>query len=150
MEPSGRFLYYRFLHRARESIVNYPTARLLRICCLGAALWGAAPGQSRANSTIRWRELGSPARSAHVVVWDRRHERAILLGGQLNAPMPGVWQMLPQPRPHWELLATSGVEPVPRAGSCAVYDSAGDRVLVFRGAGVQPGVGSGELWELSL
>ena len=101
---------------------------------------------------VQWRELGPPARSGAAMVWDSRRGRALLFGGDgaFGVPYPGTWQFLRAPRPHWEPLATTLDGPPARTGMCAVYDSVGDRVLLFGGRGPYGDFGTNELWQLRL
>jgi hypothetical protein len=86
------------------------------------------------------------------MVWDSRRGRALLFGGdgEFRVPYPGSWQFLRTPRPHWEPLTTTPDGPPPRTGMCAVYDSVGDRVLLFGGRGAFGDPGTNELWQLRL
>ena len=86
------------------------------------------------------------------MVWDSRRGRALLFGGDgtFGVPYPGSWQFLRTPRPHWEPLATTPDGPPARTGMCAVYDSLGDRVLLFGGRGAYGDPGTNELWQLRL
>ena len=114
----------------------------------------ASPGVSAQVSepTVRWRELGSPARTDHVMVWDSRRGRALMFGGdgEFATRFHGAWQTLSTPRRHWEPLVLRDEGPFPRSGCAAVYDSLLDRVLVFGGSRTDGDFGSSELWELKL
>ena len=86
------------------------------------------------------------------MVWDSRRGRALLFGGDgaFATPYGSPWQFLRTPRPHWEPLATTPDGPPARTGMSAVYDSAGDRVLLFGGRGAFNDPGTNELWQLRL
>ena len=105
-----------------------------------------------AQPQVQWRELGAPARSDGAMVWDSRRGRALLFGGDgaFWVPYRSPWQFLRSPRPHWEPLATTPDGPPLRSGMCAVYDSVGDRVLLFGGRVTLDESGTDELWQLRL
>lgn len=110
-----------------------------------------APMPAVASPAVQWRELRTPMRAMHSMVWDSRRHRALMFGGvgdfeNLKA-YPGVWQLVSGAAPHWEPFDVAGGGPPPRSGMCAVYDSLRDRVLVFGGLDA---FGSNELWQLSL
>src|SRR5689334_24467799 len=86
------------------------------------------------------------------MVWDSRRGRALLFGGDgaFGVPYASPWQFLRTPRPHWEPLATTPDGPPLRSGMCAVYDSVGDRVLLFGGRLAYGDYGTNELWQLRL
>ena len=107
---------------------------------------------AHAQPQVQWRELGPPARSDAAMVWDSRRGRALLFGGDgaFGVPFAGSWQFLRTPRPHWEPLPTPPDGPPLRSGISAVYDSVGDRVLLFGGRASNDETGSNELWQLRL
>ena len=86
------------------------------------------------------------ARSGHRAIWDPRRDRMVVSGGYnyLGGPPPGgeIWA-LALDRPEWTLLAPVGTPPGSMEMHTAVYDPAGDRMLVFGGSN-----GSNDLWEL--
>ena len=107
-----------------------------------------------AQPAVQWREIGAPARSMHAMVWDSHRERALLVGGDLDAVQGtvarNVWELVRDERPRWRLVATLGEGPLGRSGCSAIYDVQRDRVLVFGGRGDYPNNGTNELWSLSL
>ena len=124
-------------------------------CVLLSALLAASAFHARpaaAQPQVAWRELGAPARADGAMVWDSRRGRALLFGGDgaFATPYASPWQFLRTPRPHWEPLVTTPDGPPLRSGVSAVYDSVGDRVLLFGGRPGFGDVGTNELWQLRL
>jgi hypothetical protein len=100
-----------------------------------AVVQSPEPLASTATLDATWRELGPPARTAHVLVLDTRRHRLLLLGG-LGAEDPegSVWSCS-LAGDDWSQIA---VLPWPTLGvwggsavRAAVYDSLRDRLLVM-------------------
>ncbi len=93
-------------------------------------------------------EPGPLPRYAACFVRDSRRDRMLMMfGSRWTGVLGDLWQLVLQPAPTWiQVPASAG--PAPMSGAVAVYDSVGDRVLVFGGAN-----GSGlsdALWMLDL
>jgi len=117
---------------------------------------------------IRWADLDAPTewnhqpvgdgglapRSGSAYVYDARNDRIVLVGGGNASELYGdVWELpLAAQNPTWAPLKTSG--PIdPRVPAAAVYDSLGDRMLVFGGLRTDPVLGNvatSDVWALSL
>src|SRR5262252_1313939 len=113
-------------------------AAMSRAAVIATLLFNANPPmRAAATPAVQWRELRTPMRSMHTMVWDSRRQRALMFGGvgdfENLTPYPGVWQLVSGAAPHWEPFDVAGGGPPPRSGMCAVYDSLRDRVLVFGG-----------------
>ncbi len=81
--------------------------------------------------------LPSPgARSGHAALYDSRRDRLIVLGGSYSSADSASWFFRPEGDPHWDALGSQGA-PYPGFygdhSQCTVYDSLGDRVLMFDG-----------------
>ncbi len=80
-----------------------------------------------------------PGRYQHTAVYDSRRERMLVWGGgSLSIPdMRVVWELdLAPATPAWRALASAVTAtglPIQRYTHAAVYDSTGDRMLVFGG-----------------
>ena len=92
---------------------------------------------------------GPPPVRSCAAAWDG--DRMLVFGGWDGVtPTNGVWALTPGPAPAWERLcdATScGTPPTARRAAQAIYDPAGDRMLVFGGLDTQY---RDDLWELRL
>ena len=79
---------------------------------------------------------GPPPVRSCAATWDG--DRMLVFGGWDGVtPTNGVWALTPGPAPAWERLcdATScGTPPTARRAAQAIYDPAGDRMLVVRRA----------------
>jgi hypothetical protein len=114
--------------------------------------------------SLTWTQLqptGSlpPAHHQHTAVYDSRRDRMLVFGGNVawGADARETWELnLAVNPPAWTLLApTVSAEwlPAPRAMHAAVYDSTGDRMLVY--GGLMPSLGGWgsplplkDLWSL--
>ncbi|MBP7934694.1 MAG: hypothetical protein KA354_08620 [Phycisphaerae bacterium] len=84
--------------------------------------------------------VSPPARGQAAVVFDSLRQRMIVLGGLRYVAsscgsgtytgLDDVWVL---ENGVWRELATTGDRPGPRRGAAAVYDAAGDRVILFGG-----------------
>ncbi|HVP57291.1 MAG TPA: kelch repeat-containing protein, partial [bacterium] len=72
-----------------------------------------------------------PARSSHVMVCDSRDNRLVLYGGIGETGLSDTWQFSFESR-SWSEITTLGAEV--RIGATAIYDPAGDRLVVFGGS----------------
>ncbi|MPZ13539.1 MAG: hypothetical protein GEU73_03805 [Chloroflexi bacterium] len=93
-------------------------------------------------------ESSSPAsREEHTAVWDPRREQMLVFGGARDSrTLDDLWSF----RPHsgtWTRLQPEGPTPPDRFRHAAVWDPAGDRMLVFGGYGDGvPGRYLNDLW----
>lgn len=124
-------------------------ARCLFSCVV---LLAAVPAAHAQEPAFRWRELAPPARASHAIVWDSRRDRALMIGGEvtIESSADGVWELVREGQPRWRILPALGAGPRGRSGCSAVYDSLGDRVLVYGGRVDWARRGTSELWALSL
>ncbi len=131
-------MFHKVLHAALASV-------LLASLCPGPSRAGGLP------SGLAWHEIGSPTRAAHSMVWDARRQRALIIGGvdRHVASQSGVWELVLLPRPHWREIVPENAGPLPRNSFSAVYDSTGDRILLFGGQR-DLSFGANDLWELPL
>jgi hypothetical protein len=91
-----------------------------------------------------------PSRSGATLTYDSFRKRLVLFGGlhtsdSGHAYLNDVW-VAPPSGAGWTLLAVSGTPPPPRAGHVALYDPAGDRLIVCGGTNDGPDLG--DVWEL--
>jgi hypothetical protein len=89
------------------------------------------------------------ARDGHLMVYDSTHDRMVVFGGldADNNAQNDVWTLSLGASPAWTKLSPLGPPPPPRYGAAGVYDSAGDRLVIFGGIG---DVVLGDVWALSL
>lgn len=95
-----------------------------------------------------------PVHAQHTAVFDSRRDRMLVFGGQVawNADERDVWELnLAATPPAWSLLTpTHSAQwlPMKRFLHAAVYDSTGDRMLVY--GGLLPPIGPiGNPWPIS-
>jgi hypothetical protein len=87
----------------------------------------------------RWTQIAPPgpkpvARNGAAAVYDPVRERMVVYGGWSGTSYLGdVWALALSGLPSWTALAPSGTAPSPRRETAAVYDPAGDRMVVFGG-----------------
>lgn len=102
-----------------------------------------------------WTELspqGTPAaaRYGHSAIYDPPRDRMIVFAG-VNGSTFGddneVWALALSGTPAWTRILTQGPLPYPRDFHTAIYDPAGDRMIVFGG---QYGILLNDVWALSL
>lgn len=75
------------------------------------------------------------ARAAHAAVFDSRQNRMLIFGGSSTTQqsLGDTWQLALDDQPTWKRLRPEGVGPRERWGHTAVYDSLGNRMLIFGG-----------------
>lgn len=91
------------------------------------------------------------ARSGQSGIYDPVRDRVIIFGGDPGSGSPllnDVWALSLQGAGAWTQITPGGTPPQGRWGHTAVYDAAGDRMLVFGGS--TSGGATNELWSLSL
>jgi hypothetical protein len=91
------------------------------------------------------------ARNQSNAVYDSRRHRVVLFGGSssLSCTLNEVWALSFDGTPQWTHLAPLGAPPAPRGAAGAVYDSLGDRMLVFGGSAGCQFNPQNDVWELS-
>ena len=110
--------------------------------------WPLAPGQS---PRPLFAEGTAPSpRHATSAIFDPVRDRMILYGGVTAAPevVGEVWELALSGTPTWTQIATRGGPPVARQAHSAVYDAAGDAMIVF--GGLNKTVWRNDVWRLSL
>ena len=92
---------------------------------------------------------GPGARWGHSTTYDSIHNRMIVFGGRdVTGPLAETWTLSLGATPTWTRIDGGGLQPLPREGHSAVYDPAGDRMVVFGGSvGSSP---ADDTWQLSL
>jgi len=82
------------------------------------------------------------SRFGHTAIYDSTNLRMVVFGGGLGSSTPApcendLWVLQNANgvggNPSWKVQATSGISPLPRFGHTAVYDSAGNNMIVFGG-----------------
>jgi len=99
-----------------------------------------------ATDTLKWKQRSpsgsAPERQNHRAVLDSRRDRILTFGGTdymehiengWSGPFNTVHQLTLSDT-MWSQLSPSGTPPTPREYSAAVYDSVGDRMVIFGGS----------------
>ncbi len=74
------------------------------------------------------------ARARSVLVYDSRRDRMLLTGGSsFGSYLNDLWHLSLAGTPQWTQIMTSGTPYAAAYGFSAVYDSIGDRLIVFGG-----------------
>jgi hypothetical protein len=91
-----------------------------------------------------------PVRAAPSAIYDPLRDRMVIFGG--NDPhgyRNDVWALSLESGGMWVQLQPAGISPSSRNGHIAVYDSLGDRMIIFGGID-STGVQRNDTWALSL
>lgn len=97
--------------------------------------------------TSPWSPVPPPALWVHSTIYDPIRDRLVVFGGQGYAGSTNdVWAFHLSGIPHWTQLSPSGPSPSPRSFHTAIYDSLGDRMIVFGG---NDGASVNDVWALS-
>jgi hypothetical protein len=133
----------------------YDAERDQLVLCAGR---GAA-GQALADAwvlplggSLEWSALSTPgtapsARYGPAHAFDASRDRLLMFGGgEATAWLADGWELTLSGTPAWRALASSGVTPAARREASAVFDVAGDRMLMFGGSSYATRLG--DLWEL--
>jgi galactose oxidase-like protein len=76
-----------------------------------------------------------PPRDFGRGIFDPVRRRLVLFGGAVNGvPRADLWELTLDEGPAWHQITTVGLSPSARWGHTAVYDSQGDRMIVFAGS----------------
>ncbi len=101
-----------------------------------------------------WMELlpsGDPpaGRYRHKMAYDPERDHMLVFGGyDGTAVRNDAWLLDLSGDPTWQLVTPEGAAPVPRFGHTAIYDSAGERMVVFAGSDGLHALG--DAWALTL
>jgi len=100
-----------------------------------------------------WTQLspsGTPpsARFGHSAIYDPIRDRMIVFGGGATlGPTAEVWALTLSATPSWTQLTPAGPPPPVRSDHSAIYDPAGDRMIIFGGTS---GDKKNDVWALTL
>jgi hypothetical protein len=89
--------------------------------------------------TIAWKRIAAggpqpPARRLSSMVYCSERQSMVVFGGYGYAYYNDAWELrLESGGEYWEQLSISGSTPIARDGHVAVYDPAGNRMIVFAG-----------------
>ncbi len=122
-------------------------------------LFGGYDGQFLADvwslsltGTPTWTRLdpaGTPPLGRNHMQWayDSNRDRLVVFGGFDGRSLLGdLWTLDLAETPAWARLTLSGFSPAPRREGVAIYDPAGDRMVIFGGL---TGWNLGDTWTLS-
>ena len=87
-------------------------------------------------------------RFAHSVIYQPGRDRVILFGGFDGSFRNDVWALSLSGTPSWTPVTAAGTPPAGRWAHVAIYDPAGERMIVF--GGYDGSAARNDVWELSL
>jgi hypothetical protein len=91
-------------------------------------------------------------RTFHAAAYDPVRQATLVFGGTDNSvgDLNDLWELPSMNPATWQQLSPTGTPPLPRGGASAIYDVAGQRLLVFGGAGLVSGstVRFNDTWQL--
>jgi hypothetical protein len=112
------------------------------------ALLRGLPAAQMDTGPNAWNPVPPPARWAHSMIYDSIRDRLLVFGGQgYSGWNDELWALNLSGIPQWTPVATGGTAPGPRGFHSAVFDSVGDRMLVF--GGTDGSIQNNEVWQLS-
>ena len=114
---------------------------------LSNQVWSLTLGASPDWSLLQPAGVPPTARSGHTAILDPVRDRMLVFAGVDQNFLADVWALSLTIPMTWTQLAPLGTAPPPRQFHTAIYDPAGDRMLVFGGEGL--GV-SNDVWALAL
>jgi hypothetical protein len=137
--------------RYRHATVADPVRERMLVLCgddgsLRADVWALSLGASRVWSEISTAGAGPSPRAWPVAVHDPARDRIVMFGGNDGALRNDVWILSFGGTPAWTPIFPAGTPPSPRERHTAVWDAAGDRLLVFGG---DDGDLRADVWALS-
>jgi hypothetical protein len=90
------------------------------------------------------------ARFDYSLIYDAAHQRMILFGGNDGSSngLNDLWALNLSGTPTWTRIYAAGSPPTPRYSHSAVYDEAGQRMILF--GGVVEAAFTNDAWALSL
>ncbi len=106
-------------------------------------------------NALQWHSIaaaGTPPspRWGMSMTYDPLGDRAVVFGGNAAGPRDETFALdLSNGTPAWSRLATGGPNPTPRYLHTTVYDSAGQRLVLYGGFNLNSGF-LGDVWELRL
>lgn len=88
------------------------------------------------------------------IVYDPVRDRLLRFGGETETEALDVWALTLHGVPAWQQIESQRPSPRQRFGHSTIYDPAHDRVILFGGAGYEPGVVGwvyhSDVWAFSL
>jgi hypothetical protein len=91
--------------------------------------------------------IGGPvARYRHSAIYDPQRDRMVVFGGRSTGDLNDTWALDLSGTPAWSELHPPAPLPRTRGGHSALYDPAGDRMLVYGGEGAT----RNDAWSLAL
>ena len=110
-------------------------------------VWAYSPSATPSWSLLAPAGAPPSPRAGHSAIYDPVRDRMIVFGGQYGGGND-VWELTFSGTPTWNQLAPLGTPPGVRYQHSAIYDPAGDRMLVF-GGWFDPSYYN-DLWQLNL
>ena len=124
-------------------------ARHLFLALLLACSVPFGPLPATAANDGSWSVIPSGASQIHdVIATDPSSQRVFRFGGRHEVATNSVSELLMQPVPAWQFVAVQGPAPASREQATLVFDSAGNRLLLY--GGQIAGTPQGDLWALQL
>ena len=143
--PAGRFSHSAIYDPVRDRMIVF-----------GGNYWLNDVWALNLGGPLAWQPLtpagtAPPARSSHAAIYDPVRDRMVVFGGYASGSyLNDVWALSLGVTPAWSEIVSSGSLPPARACNSAVYDPAGDRLLVYGGYNQFTGGPMSDLWAFSL
>lgn len=112
------------------------------------------------NPALAWSTIaptGTPPPADLIrptAIYDPVRDRILMFGGYTSSPAgtrDELWELSLSGSPAWTLLSPVGTPPPSRAHHTAIYDPAGDRMIVYGGYSSGPsGPTLADVWQLAL
>ncbi|HYM79978.1 MAG TPA: kelch repeat-containing protein [Candidatus Limnocylindria bacterium] len=117
-------------------------------------VWTLEPGTPPTWSQLSPGGVAPTPRRGYSAIYDELRDRMIVFGGDLSGGLSEIWELSLGPMPIWTQLLPQNSGPSGRFEHTAVYDGAGDRMIVFGGKFFVPATDNTTLlsdsWSLDL
>ncbi|MBN1629240.1 MAG: S-layer homology domain-containing protein [Thermoleophilia bacterium] len=147
LRPSGTLPVGRYDHSMLYDVLRHRVVLFAGQLNTGASndLWEY---DRAANQWTKVYPSGSApsARAGFSMIYDSDTRQALLFGGRSNVAYDDCWAYGPAAE-TWTELQPVGKPPAARTGAAMIYDSVGDRCILFGGADAG-GLYLGDIWEL--
>ena len=100
--------------------------------------WALSLGEHPAWTLVQGESDPRLARVFHSAIYDERERRLVIWGGYqclARRDVNDCWALSLKGKPEWRELGSANAPPEAREGHTAIYDPAGERMVIFTGNG---------------